>query len=598
MKKRVAVVGAGSSGLVCLKELIAEGHTVVAYECRREPGGIFRSSRYGGRAYDSMRLTSSNYVTAFSDYPPREREPCHWRHDQYLSYLQQYATHHDLLRHVRFETRVERIERVGERWRVRSVGPAGQQVDTFDAIAVCSGIVHRPHIPAMPDQERFRGEIIHSSSYHNAVPFTGKRVVIVGGGETAADICNEIAQTATKCHVSQRNGQWVLPRLVRGSPNDFHTSRVLHGLPRPLLDELSLLRARAHLTAARLPVLGCLVSPSAALRSRLLLDSGRGVFSQFAVKSDEMIRPLLERKITRHGGVERLVPDGVVFADGARVEADVVLLCTGYHQGFAFMDDLPVDFGRLYHRCFSPALGPSVAFIGFARPAIGAIPPIAEMQARWFALVCSGRRTLPPAPTMEQVALTEQATRRRQFGVVADRLESLVDYTPYQDTLADEIGCRPDLARLAVTDPRRAWKLFAGPFVGAQFRLVGPHADPVAARETLDRVRPVLTAGFIAFLIVCHVVTRLLAALGLKRFAPALRLRAPHDPGHLPGADATSGDTAGLGRFDDRARTTEPADDDAEDDSGDDLARSGARSSGDGVGHRAHGARDPRPAPT
>lgn len=596
MKKRVAVVGAGSSGLVCLKELIAEGHTVVAYESRRELGGIFQSSRYGGRAYDSMRLTSSNYVTAFSDYPPLEYEPKHWRHEQYLKYLQSYATHHDLLQYVRFETHVEHIERDGERWRVRSTGPAGAQVDEFDAIAICSGIVHRPHIPTLPDQERFRGEIIHSSSYHNAVPFTGKRVVIVGGGETSADICNELAQTAAKCHVSQRRGQWVLPRLVRGSPNDFHTSRVLHGLPRPLLNTLSLARARAHLAVARLPGLGCIVSPSAALRSRLLLDSGRGVFSQFAVKSDEMIRPMLERKIIRHGAIERLLPDGVVFADGTRVEADVVLLCTGYHQGFAFMDDLPVDFGRLYHRCFSPALGASAAFIGFARPAIGAIPPIAEMQARWFALVCSGRRTLPPTRDMEQVAREEQAARRRQFGAVADRLESLVDYTPYQDTLADEIGCRPDLARLAATDPRRAWKLFAGPFVGAQFRLVGPHADPVAARETLDRVRPVLTAGFIAFLVVCHLATRLLAAIGFKRFAPALRLRSPNDPG--PRGRGRAGDTAGLGGQSDRARTTEPADDDAEDDSGDDLARRGARIGGDGVGHRARGARDPRPAPT
>lgn len=593
MKKRVAVVGAGSSGLVCLKELIAEGHTVTGYERRPEPGGVFRSSRYGGRSYDSMRLTSSNYVTAFSDYPPLEREPRHWGHEQYLSYLYSYATHHDLLRHVRFETSVERIVRRGDEWLIHSRGPSGERVDTYDALAICSGVVHTPYVPELPDQERFRGEIVHSSSYRNALPYAGKRVVIVGGGETAADLCNEVAATAASCHISQRTGQWVLPRIVRGSPNDFHTSRILHGLPRALLDELSLMRARAHLTLARLP--GCLVSPSTALRSRLLLESGRGVFSQFAVKSEAMIRPMLARTLIRHGAVERLVSDGVVFADGERVEADVVLMCTGYRQAFHFMDDLSVDFGRLYHRVFSPSIGGSVAFIGFARPAIGAIPPIAEMQARWFAQVCSGHRTLPSAPEMGRVALAEQAARRRQFGGAADRLESLVDYTTYQDTLADEIGCRPDLVQLARTDPRRAWKLFAGPFIGAQFRIVGPHARPDAAYETLDRVRPVLTPGFVAFLALCHLVTRLLALLGLRRFAPALRLRAPEDAASTARRRRR---TPGLGRLGDHARTAVPAVDDAEDDSGDDVARSGARGGGDGVGRRTHGAGDPRPAPT
>lgn len=549
MKQRVAVIGAGSSGLVCLKELLTEGHSVVAFEAQSEMGGVFRSSRHGGCSYDSMCLTSSNYVTAFSDFAPAEREPGHWRYGQYLAYLRAYAERFDLLRHVRFGTRVEHIERRGGEWVITTTGPDGQPaVDAFDAVAVCSGVVQAPNVPQWDGLEGFGGEVVHSTDYLNAAPFAGKRVVVVGGGETAVDLVNEISRVTEACHVSLRDGQWVIPRVLRGAPNDFHTSRVLHGLPRPLLNSLSRLRARVQITAARLPIAGRMISPATALRARLLHEAGGECFSQFAVKSEAMLAPLLEGRATRHGPVERMVPDGVVFRGGEKVEADVLLLCTGYRQSFRFMADLPIDFGRLYRRCFSPEHGASLAFIGFARPAIGAIPPIAEMQSRWFALVCSGRRRLPSPDAMRIAGAEEQAARRAQFGRLADRLQALVDYTPYQDALADEIGCRPDLMRVARTDPRLAWKLFAGPFIGAQFRLFGPHADPAGAQATLDRVQPALTRTFMAFLIVWHVIARLFAALGFEGWRPPLRIGEPTR------AIAPTAPTPSLGRPAEHAR--------------------------------------------
>lgn len=541
MNQRVAVIGAGSSGLVCLKELLAEGHTATAFEARDDIGGVFRSSRDGGRSYASMRLTSSNYVTAFSDLPPEEREPCHWRHDQYLAYLHRYAAQFDLLRHVRFGTRIARVEPHKRGWRVTSVGPDGEVVEDYDAVAICSGVVQRPSIPDCPGLASFGGAVLHSADYHDAAPFAGKRVIVIGGGETAVDLVNEVSMVAEACHLSLRDGQWIIPRKVNGAPNDFHTSRLLHGLPRPMLNGLSRLRAEVQLGWSRLPLAGRLVSPATALRARLLSEAGRGCFAQFAVKSEAMIRPLLEGRCVRRGPIARFEPGAVVFESGERVEVDVALFCTGYRQSFDFLGDLSVDYGRLYRRCFTPEHQETLAFIGFARPAIGAIPPIAEMQSRWLALLLSGRRQLPGRERMRAVGAEELAARRAQFGELADRLQALIDYAPYQDALASEIGCCPDLYAIARREPRLAWKLFAGPFLGAQFRLSGPHATPETSRATLARVQPALTRPFMVFLLICHLFAVIGAALGVRRWRPALRI------GERRAALWRRAPTAGLG---------------------------------------------------
>lgn len=523
--KRIAVIGAGSSGLVCAKELLAEGHDVTVFEAGHTIGGMFRSSRKGGRAYDSMRLTSSNFVTAFSDHPPEEATFCHWRHEEYIDYLDSYARRFNLYPRICFGAPIRDLHDAGDHWRLSIGGNYPQQDARFDAVAICTGVVERPSKPEFPGQGTFRGKVTHSSEYHNAVPFDGKRVLVIGGGETAVDLVNEISAVTAACHISLRRGVWVIPRLVRGVPNDFHTSRILHGLPRPLLDDLSILRAELTMSASRIPGVGHLVSPSLRLRSRLLLDTGSGVFAQYAVKSEAFLRPLTEGACVRHPGVRTFHPDGVEFVDGSRVEVDHVVMCTGYRQSFGFARRLELDFAGLYRRVFSPPHRERLALIGFARPAIGAIPPIAEMQSRWFAQVVSGNVRLPSEVEMRRHAEAERVARVERFGELGERLVALTDFTPYQDGLAAEIGCKPDLVEIARRDPQLAWRLFVRPFVGAQFRLVGPHAQPTMARQVLARVEPVIQPSFFLFLMSCHTIARAMAALGYSRWRPPLSLR-------------------------------------------------------------------------
>ena len=130
-----------------------------------------------------------------------------------------------------------------------------------------------------------------------------------------------------------------------------------------------------------------------------------GVLEQFGTKSDDFVRAIAEGRCRRAPELVRLEGGRAVFADGRSFAADVVVFCTGFEGRPPLFADAP----RWLH-VFDPALGPSVAFVGYARPAHGAIPPLAELQARLFAQVVSGNVALPPEEEMR--AAIDAAGRR------------------------------------------------------------------------------------------------------------------------------------------------------------------------------------------
>jgi dimethylaniline monooxygenase (N-oxide forming) len=186
-------------------------------------------------------------------------------------------------------------------------------------------------------------------------------------------------------------------------------------------------------------------------------------------------------------GLRRFEGSRAVFDDGSEVEVDVVLFCTGFETRLPFLDDALAAAPRFLHT-FQPECGPSLGFIGLLRPAFGAIPPLAELQARWFALVCSGRRELPSRARMEGEIERWARFRSDYFRAVRGRLEHLVEHTVFCEALAAEIGCRPTRAALARESARFRRRFLAGPFVAAQYRLIGPHARPELARELIENL--------------------------------------------------------------------------------------------------------------
>ena len=495
LKKRVAVVGAGPSGIASVKEFASAGQDVTCFEAADSLGGLF------ARCYDRAVLTSSAAITAFSDFPPDPIDHRHFTKDEYKTYLEKYVDHFKIRPLIHLRSRVEKAcydsAQGGWQLQVSQANGESKAVGPFDTLIVCSGLNQVPNLPAV-DTTPFSGQVLHSKDYRNAAPFAGKRVVIVGLGETSADVVSEISEVAASVTLSLRRGAYVIPRINRltGYPNDYDSNRLRYSLPKWAHNLAVSIRDNAFVRWG---------SGDAKDRYRLELLRKPGTpapMNQFATKSDNFIQAIESGRCKVAAGLVAFTPDGVTLADGEQIEADVVLFATGYKaQGYSFLQDssTPLCPSELWHLMYSPEHRERLVFIGYARPAIGAIPPIAEIQARYAALVTSGQRALP---TKEEMARElEERLSARAVSFDEPRIVALVDWIPYMDHLAEKIGCRVCVRDLLLR-PRLAWRLATGTMLVAQYRLTGPGAKAELAERSLDLpggMRPVDKLWFIAF---------------------------------------------------------------------------------------------------
>lgn len=537
--KRVAVIGAGPAGLVTVKELLEAGHSVRCFEKTDNLGGVFQYAEDHGCAYTSLQLTSSAAITCFSDYPPPKSAPHHFKHNEYFQYLSDYAAHFGLRDHIHFSEEVKELKQNPDKtWSLYSKNLQTQELieHHFDAVAVCSGVHQSPYIPAFDGLDTFTAETIHSIRYKNPDRFKGKRVVVVGAGESASDIVDEVSKVSAECILSVRRGTMIIPRTIFGNPNDYYTNRFFYMLPTWFIRRLDwktflprivlgglamgfiylvftlidlcifwflppseilntlfyaaviLLCVYIVYAIIRLVLVDLPIDVMKAIRFQLSdLDVGHA--GQFTTKSTGMARAVAENRCSVKKGIERFEGTKVIFSDQSEFQADAVIFCTGYEVNFPFLQKKRVDLRNFYKNCFAPDGNGTLGFIGFARPAIGAIPPIAEMQARWFASLLSGKTRLPATEIMIKEIEEDAAWHKKNFFKVSDRVTGLVEYTRYMDELAEKIGCRPrwkDLLR----HPRLLLPIFTNPFSANQYRFQGTPEQKKAVRDMLTRIPP------------------------------------------------------------------------------------------------------------
>jgi dimethylaniline monooxygenase (N-oxide forming) len=189
-----------------------------------------------------------------------------------------------------------------------------------------------------------------------------------------------------------------------------------------------------------------------------------------------------------------------------------------------YLDETVAMTPRFLHT-FHAQIGPTLGFIGFVRPAFGAIPPLAELQARWFALVQSGRVGLPSQAEMQRSIDYWRRFHAHFFRALKGRLAHLVEFTPFCDELAERIGCKPTWRDIRRESRRFQRRFMAGPFVAAQYRLVGPHAKPALARAVIENVPVVHPLPDRLNLYLRWKLSRALCRLRGPEFAPKLELR-------------------------------------------------------------------------
>ncbi|KAM7410296.1 hypothetical protein PAMA_001641 [Pampus argenteus] len=492
MVGRVAVVGAGSSGLACIKICVDEGLDPVCFESTDDIGGLwkFKDSPEPERSsiYRSLVVNTSKEMMCFSDFPMPVDYPNYMHNSQLLQYFRLYAEHFDLLKYINFQTTVKSVSQrpdfsVSGQWDVVTIKTDGEEErHVFDKVLVCSGHYTRPVLPLsdFPGHETFSGKCFHSWEYKDAEACRGKRVVVVGIGNSGGDIAAEISRSAEKTFLSTREGAWVIGRMSsNGLPLDMTAITRFNNiltllLPKNLVNWAAE-RALNHRYDHRLYGL----KP----RHRLM--------DKKPVINDDLPGRILQGALVMKPNLKGFNGSAVVFEDGTVEEnIDALVFCTGYHGNFPFLppalSEGPHGELTLYKRLFPPSLQqPTLAVMGLFQTK-GPIIPIVEMQARWAVKVFAGSSHLPPKEKM--MAVIESERKRNMRSYPCPRQAALqVDYIPYLDFMADEVGVRPNFLGLLLKDPVLWVKVFFGPCTPYQYRLTGPGRWPGARQAVLTQ---------------------------------------------------------------------------------------------------------------
>ncbi len=540
-KKHVCIIGGGSSGLIVMKELQSLGHTFECFEKLPTIGGVYIKS------YQNTILTTSSLLTAWSDYSDgKEACPKFWTAEEYLEYLNGFAKKHDLMKHINFCHTVELVQKCKKtgKWMVTVQGGVGcenvercQAVakdDTikprtiaFDAICICTGTNTFSCRPEFPGEANFKGDIIHTEFYSDPTKFTGKRVLIVGAGESGSDITNEISHYAAKCAIAIRGKHGhLIPRIQgNGRVTDLNTNRCRYSNPYVFGDWIGYVNQMAKRFFASF---GKQTDMKRVLQKigELNMRQKTSAFSKFGCKNEGFVTAMVLRGAELHRDNFVLHEDKAVFDDGTEFECDSIVACTGYRNSFPFLDEYHLDLCKAgmtprgnFKQVFAIDYPGEIGFFGFARPAFGSIPPTTEMQARLFCMVLNGDIKLPSKEEMTRIAAEDQANWEYRFGYDAKRVKGLVDFQLYCDGLAKIMGVMPPMTELLMTKPWLWVKIMFGPFTMHQYRLQGPYSDPKRAEDVYrrqpigDLMESVITSSFL-------ITAKILSKFGFARYQP------------------------------------------------------------------------------
>ncbi|GAA6016284.1 hypothetical protein JCM8202_005550 [Rhodotorula sphaerocarpa] len=520
------IVGGGPAGLTALKTLSENGLRCTLFEAEADIGGTFKY-----RSYEHATLVSSKQLTAFSDFrfPPEQGD--HVTLPQYVEYLRRYCDEFALWDRINLDTRVVSVRRPesgkGHIVEVQKKGQSGTQQYRCKSLTICTGLHVVPQIPDLPGVEHVKANpgktVIHSVDYKERSQLAGRKVIILGSGETGNDIAYEsIKAGAKEVVLCSRGGFLSFPKVLNNFSilgSTFDGDLPIDGLITNLFES-----AYVHPWVAQLHLrwfisdfvikrlLWALTGTSAGCNQWVgeLPPERLGRAYVFLMKSHKastfLNRPYRNRspllsylseyhdpeEDAKTSGVVEMAPwptefdqDGVVQWDWEkcearggswkkvrrrmeqkRIEPDLVVFASGYRQDFS--DWLAPDYPRPWEASMRDIIKPDVpdvAFLGFVRPGVGAIPPIAEQQSMWWTAWLTGQMpSLPKTPS--NYYLLSPPTARIKYGV---------DHTTYMHTLAADFGGSPALSDLWRTHGAFVTLVYAfSAAFTSHYRLVGP----------------------------------------------------------------------------------------------------------------------------
>lgn len=423
--------------------------------------------------FSSLYSNVSKHNYCFSDFPFPDDVPDYPHHTHMAEYINSYAEHFGIKDHISFSTKVVRVEKVSEGWKITSVKVDNEGKDQHNYketfvkfVAIATGHHAKPGMPHFDGQETFPGRIFHSVEYKNATSngLVGKKVVVVGIGNSAVDVAVNVVELGGKKPVSiaTRSGAWIIPNYILGFPADHYACRLFLWLPWGLSNF----------------IFEFVIKSVSGSPWQLNLNPKMRARQTQPTVSPTLVHHIQRRNVTVKPNIAAVEGNKVVFTDGTKTTTDAIVCCTGYKIDLPFLDsslkDLVVEENsnkiKLFKHVFVPEIGASLAFIGFVQPTSGGLLSVSEIQARWFSELCKGVIKLPLVEKMQQeIKQDQQKNESTYFASARHTIQQ--DPLNYNDEIASYFGAKPQLWK----HPSLAWHLIVSSCGAAQWRLQGPH---------------------------------------------------------------------------------------------------------------------------
>lgn len=335
-KDKYCIIGAGPAGLAGAKNLKDLNIPFDGYEASSEVGGLWNINNEYSTMYESAHLISSKRMTEFKDFPMNDEVADYPSHRELFKYFNDYANKFGLKEHFTFSTKVVKTEPEGDFWNVTLDN--GETL-TYKGLIIANGTLSHPNIPTFKGS--FSGEMFHSKEYKSAAVFEGKRVLIIGAGNSGCDIAVDAIHRAKKVSLGMRRGYHFVPKYVFGKPAD--TLGGLFKMPPAIkqkIDKTMLKWFTGDPQRVGFPEPDHkLYEAHPIVNSLVLYYAGHG---DIDVKKD----------------VDRLEGKTVHFIDGTSEEYDLILLATGYKLYYPFIEQNLLNWKgacpNLYLNIFHP----------------------------------------------------------------------------------------------------------------------------------------------------------------------------------------------------------------------------------------------------
>ena len=460
--RKVGIIGAGVAGLSTAKLLLAQGLDCTVFERGSALGGVWAVG------YSNFGAQVQKELYEFPDWPLPADVPNFTPGPVIQEYLEDYAKHFGVWPQIKFNTTVSSLREPSngnQSWRVSYEQAGSSREEDFDLIVVCIGLYSNiPRMPEFPGQERFGGEIIHISQFAARDQLEGKKVAVVGYGKSATDAAVESAAVAAETTIIFREVHWPVPPMIAGilpfkwamltrmmstllplyyRPTGFE--RVMHSLGEPL----------AWLWWR---IVEILLSVQCRLWSRF--GTRLSLVPKIPVEIDTFgestMCPIpqfyrLLRKgviIPQRTGIAEFTNNGLVLENGASVEADVVILATGWETDYSFLSEnlrssigFEEDGFYLYRQMVHPGV-PNLVFLGITST-IECILTF-NLQARWLGELIKGSHRLPSREDMLDNIEQIKAWKRKLMPFSEARgARLLLHLQHYHDELLVDFGAAP-----------------------------------------------------------------------------------------------------------------------------------------------------------